>query len=167
MFWIFGHKACEILAHQPGVKHESPALEGEVSTTRLPVKSLPKYLIQLCFLWPFFHNCCFPKLRKQPLHLKPLLQSNLNTGLCLQQNVCSDSDSESHSVVSDSATPLTIAHQAPESMGFSRQEYQSGSPFLSSGDLPNIGIETGSPSLQVDSSPYEPPGKPQHDYRFV
>ena len=60
--------------------------------------------------------------------------------------------------MSDSATPLTIAHQAPESMGFSRQEYWSGLPFPSSGDLPNIGIETGSPSLQVDSSPYEPPG---------
>ena len=43
MFCFFGHKAYEILAHQPGVKHESPVLEGEVSTTRLPVKSLPNY----------------------------------------------------------------------------------------------------------------------------
>ena len=42
MFWFLGHKACEIL-HQPGIKHESPPLESEVSTTRLPVKSLPKY----------------------------------------------------------------------------------------------------------------------------
>ena len=39
------------------------------------------------------------------------------------------SSSVSHSVVSDSATPWTIAHQAPLSMGFSRHEYQSGLPF--------------------------------------
>ena len=64
----------------------------------------------------------------------------------------------SRSVVSDSAIPLTIARQAPQSMGFSRQEYWSGLPFLSLGDLPNPGIEPGSPALQADSLPSEPPG---------
>ena len=42
------------------------------------------------------------------------------------------------------ATPWTVAHQAPLSMGFSRQEYWSGLPFPSPGDLPNPGIEPGS-----------------------
>ena len=44
-------------------------------------------------------------------------------------------------------------------MGFSRQEYWSGLPFPSPGDLPNPGIEPQSPALQVDSLPVEPPGK--------
>ena len=45
------------------------------------------------------------------------------------------------------ATPWTVANQAPLSMGFSRQEYWSGLPFPSPGDLPNPGIEPGSPAL--------------------
>ena len=44
----------------------------------------------------------------------------------------------------------TAAHQAPLSMGFSRQEYWSGSPFPSPGDLPDPGAEPGSPALQAD-----------------
>ena len=47
----------------------------------------------------------------------------------------------SPSVVSDSLRPWTVAHQAPLSMGLSRQEYWSGLPFLTSGDLPDPGIE--------------------------
>ena len=46
------------------------------------------------------------------------------------------------------ATPWTVAHQAPLSMGFSRQEYWSGVPFPSPGNLPNIGIQPGTPALQ-------------------
>ena len=46
-------------------------------------------------------------------------------------------------------TPWTIAHQAPLSMGFSRQEYWSGLPFPSPGDLPDTGIEPWSPALQA------------------
>ena len=49
-------------------------------------------------------------------------------------------------------------------MEFSRQEYWSGLPFPSPGDLPDPGIEPGSPALQVDSLPSEPPGKPYLDY---
>ena len=48
-------------------------------------------------------------------------------------------------------TPGTVALQAPLSMGFSRQEYWSGLPFPSPEDLPDPGIEPGSPALQVDS----------------
>ena len=54
-----------------------------------------------------------------------------------------------------------VVHQAPLSMGFSRQESQSGSPFSSLGDLSHPGIEPGSPALQADSLPSEPSGKPQ------
>ena len=49
------------------------------------------------------------------------------------------------------ATPWTIAHQAPPSMGFSRQECWSGLPFPSPGDLPHPGIEPRSPTLQADT----------------
>ena len=59
-----------------------------------------------------------------------------------------------------SATPWTVAYQAPPSMGFSRQECWSGFPFPSPGDLPNPGMEPGSPTLQADTLPSEPPGKP-------
>ena len=55
------------------------------------------------------------------------------------------------------ATPWTVAHQAPLSMGFSR----SGLPFPSPGDHPNPGIQPRSPSLQADALTSEPPGKPK------
>ena len=48
-------------------------------------------------------------------------------------------------------SPWTVAHQAPPSMGFSRQEYWSGLPFPSSEDLPDPGIKPRSPALQADS----------------
>ena len=50
-------------------------------------------------------------------------------------------------------TPWTVARQAPLSMGFSRQEYWSGLPFSSPGELPNPGIKPTPPALQVDSLP--------------
>ena len=59
------------------------------------------------------------------------------------------------------ATPWTVAYQAPLSMGFSRQEYWSGLPFPSPGDLPNTGIESGSSTSQADALPSEPPRKPK------
>ena len=58
-------------------------------------------------------------------------------------------------------TQWTAARQAPLSMEFSRQEYWSGVPFSSPGDLPDPGIEPGSPAFQVDSLPSESPGKPR------
>ena len=53
-------------------------------------------------------------------------------------------------------TPWTAAYQAPRSMGFSRQEYWSGLPFPSPRDLPNPGIEPGSPAFQADALTSEP-----------
>ena len=64
-------------------------------------------------------------------------------------------------------TPWTVAHQAPLSMGFSRLECWSGWPCPPPGDLPNPGIEPGSPTLQADSLPSEPPGKPWLLSKFV
>ena len=58
------------------------------------------------------------------------------------------------------ATPWTLAYEAPSFMGSSRQEYWSGLPFLSPGDLPNPGIEPRSPASQTDALPSKPPGKP-------
>ena len=58
------------------------------------------------------------------------------------------------------AIPWTAAHQAPLSVGFSRQKYWSGLPwFPSPGDHPNPGIKLGSATLQAVSLPSEPPGK--------
>ena len=59
------------------------------------------------------------------------------------------------------AIPWTVAYEAPQSMEFSRQAYWSGFPFASPGDLPNPGIEPGSPALQSDALPSERPGKPK------
>ena len=58
------------------------------------------------------------------------------------------------------ATPQTVACSAPLSVEFSRQEYWSELPFPFPGDLPNPGIESGSPELQAGSLLSEPPGKP-------
>ena len=55
---------------------------------------------------------------------------------------------------------MTVSHQAPLSMGFSRQEHWGGLPFHSPGDLPDPGIEPLSPALQVDPLPIDPQGSP-------
>ena len=61
------------------------------------------------------------------------------------------------------AIPWTVAHQAPQSMGFPRQEYWSGLPFLPPEDLPDPGIEleSGSPALRAGALSSKPPGKPR------
>ena len=58
--------------------------------------------------------------------------------------------------------PWTVAHQAPLSIKFFRQEYWNGLPFLSPEDLPDPEIETRSPAWQADCLPSEPPGKSHH-----
>ena len=68
------------------------------------------------------------------------------------------------------ATPWTVAYQAPPSIGFSWQEYWRGLPFPSPGDLPDPGIEPGSPAFQADTLTSEPPGSDGtkcHDLRFL
>ena len=116
-------------------------------------------------------------LRNLKIYLSPIL----SMGLQVLHSACSHSQSgqcpgrlearsEACSVsslkpkqdylISLTVTPWTVAHRAPLSMGFSRQEYWSGLPCPSPGDLPNSGIESGSPALQADSFLSEPPGKP-------
>ena len=80
--------------------------------------------------------------------------------MCVRVYLCiHESESVSCSVVSNSVIPwtLAIACQASLSMGFSRQEYWSGLPFPSLGDLPDPGIEPESPALQADSLLSEQP----------
>ena len=67
---------------------------------------------------------------------------------------------KSLSLVQLFATPWTIAYQAPPSMEFSRQEYWSGLPLSSPGDLSDPGIEPRSPTLEADALTSEQPGKP-------
>ena len=62
---------------------------------------------------------------------------------------------------------MGIDHQAPLSMEFSRQEYWSGLPFPSPGDLPDPGIKSGPPALQADYLPSEPPGKPNKTNKMM
>ena len=72
--------------------------------------------------------------------------------------------------MSDSAAPWTVACQAPLSMVFFRQEYWTGLPFPSPGDLPDPGTKPGSLCLlhwQVGSLPLVPPGKPQHVVTYM
>ena len=59
------------------------------------------------------------------------------------------------------AAPWTVAHQAPPSVGFSRQEYWTGLPFPSPGDLPDPEIEPGSPAFRADALTSAPLGKPK------
>ena len=65
------------------------------------------------------------------------------------------------------ATPWTVAYQAPLSMGFSRQEYWSGLPFPSPGDLPDPEMEPRASALQEDALPSEPLGKPTIYFYFL
>ena len=85
---------------------------------------------------------------------------SLCPGLFVREQLLEESESE----VAQSCPTLChpIAHQAPPSMEFSRQEYWSRLPFPSPGDLPKPGIEPRSPALQADASLSETPGKPSH-----
>ena len=99
----------------------------------------------------------FP-LRRGVMQARPL--SSLfqqRTGSPCQHNQTLKVKVKSLSRVRLFATPWTVAHQAPPSMGFSRQEYWSGLPFPSPEDLPNPGIEPGSLPLQADALTSEPP----------
>ena len=92
---------------------------------------------------------------------------NLNIATVFQFLVLYKVKSYSHSFIQFFAIPWTVAHEAPLSMEFSRQEYWSGLPFPSPGDLPNPGIEPGYPALQADSLPSEPPGKSASTWRLI
>ena len=66
--------------------------------------------------------------------------------------------------MSNSATPCTVAHQTPLSMGFPRQKHWSGQPIPFPGDLPEPGIKPASPALAGGFFTTELPGKPTMEY---
>ena len=94
----------------------------------------------------------------------------MDTCICMPESLCCHLKLSQHCSLIGSVLvtqlcpapcdPWTIAHQPPLFTEFSRQEYWSGLPFPSPGDLPDPGIEAGSPALQANSLPSEPPGKP-------
>ena len=100
---------------------------------------------------------------RQPTRLpRPWDSPGKNTGVgChfLLQCMKVKSESEVAQSCPTPAIPWTAAHQAPPSMGFSRQEYWSRVPLPSPGDLPDPEIEPMSPMLQADALPSEPPEK--------
>ena len=88
--------------------------------------------------------------------------------VCVCVCVCAQARMPGHfSCVWLFAIPWTVACQAPLSVEFSRQEYWDGLPFPSPGNLPKPGNEPGSPSLQADSLPSEPLGKPICMYMYI
>ena len=78
------------------------------------------------------------------------------------ENPKSESESEGAQLCPTLCDPMDESLQAPQSVGFSRQEYWSGLPFPSPGDLPNPGIEPRSPALQEDCLSSESAGKPKN-----
>ena len=104
--------------------------------------SLKKWLLLLSFSWKLLFQVCRSSNREPTVKLL--------------------------SSVRLFVTPWTVAYQAPPSMEFSRPEYWSGLPFPSPEDLPYPGIEPGSPTLQADTLPSEPPRNqnPAHKVLF-
>ena len=91
----------------------------------------------------------------------PPLKSAQNTSLSsLCYTAMSHCECVSHCCVRLFVTPWIVVCQSPLSMEFSRQEYWSGLPFPSPGDLPDSGIKPRTPELQTDSLPSEPNGSP-------
>ena len=110
--------------------------------------------IEKCYIWFCFSPLPRPNLgqQNQKIHLCPPSPHSCNFNQCV--HVCLPSII---SRVRYSATPWTVAHQAPLSMGFSRQEYWSRLPCPPPGTEPESLV---SPALQVNSLPIEPSGKP-------
>ena len=128
----------------PGIKPGSPALQADYLPSQPPGKPDHQSL---------------GKCNSKPqwdITLHPLTMTIIQKA----QKIIKSWESESvhHSVVPDFVAPWVVARQVPLSMGLPRQEYWSGLPFPSPEDLPNSGIEPGSPTWQVDSLP---PGKPR------
>ena len=123
----------------------------------LPVQELPRnelYVVVLAFLCKesFFHSACC-------LEIHPCFTCTTSYPFSLFSSMPWKSESISHSVVSDSVTPQTVAHRAPLSMEFSRQQYWSGLPIPFSRALPDSGIEPESYALPTDSLPSEALGR--------
>ena len=98
-----------------------------------------------------FHHTVSERKRLRSLCTDTAMLYDITLGhMCVCVCVCVCVCMLSRSVMSDSATPWTIACQAPLFMEFSRQKYWSGLPFPSPGDLPHSEIESRFPALKVD-----------------
>ena len=136
--------------------------EGEGTLiVRNPIRWLPA----LHMLWLVRYSTLSQWLQYGPRSAHCLHKLDLGAGL---QGHPTWAQSRSH--IRLFATPWTVAHQAPLSTGFPRQEYWSGLPFPFPGDLPDPGIELVPPAslvLQADSLPFEPSEKPSHQNRVA
>ena len=91
----------------------------------------------------------------------------MDTCICMAESLCCSLEAAAAAKSLQlcptlSATPWTVASQAPLSMGYFQQEYWSGLPFPLPGDLPSTGTEFWSPALQANPVRTEPPGKPSY-----
>ena len=139
--WATGEEA--LLYRCDWLNHWSLKIDSTSSPSPLPGKKKfpePHYHPTCCYAWFIIDN---------PSSWISLLCVHVYTYL----------ESWSCSVVSNSLQSH-VAYEAPPSMEFSRQEYWSGLPFSSPGDIPNPGIKPRFPALQADALPSEPPGKP-------
>ena len=148
----------------PGIEPGSPALQADSLLSEPQGKPFP--WIRPCYL-PLTdpYNYIGSTQRIQDiLHLKMFNVIILRKFLCAMWKWMWRWKVKSLSHVRLFATPWTVAHKAPPSMGFSKQEYWSVLPFPSPGDLPDPGIEPRSPTMQVDTLTSEPSGKPPSPY---
>ena len=112
--------------------------------------------LSFSFWWQFQVECLFVQTSGSTMFNRLSRERELGSIKIMKK----ESESEVAQSCPTLCNPLD-AHQALPSMGFSRQEYWSGLPFPSPGDLPNPGIEPRSPALQTDALPSEPLGKPK------
>ena len=120
-----------------------------------------KYFVFVCleFSTERFINATKPSPTMHPLLLLLLTGFIQSSKLYWHPALATfHSEVKSLSLLRLSAAPWTVAHQASPSVEFSRHEYWSGLPFPSPGNLPDPGIEPGSPALQADALPSEPRG---------
>ena len=112
--------------------------------------------------YPFFRGSSWPRnWTGVILHCRQILyQLSYEGSLLLMKDKKERKESEVLSRIRLFANSWTVVYQALQSMEYSMQEYSSGLPFPSPGDLPDPGIEPGSPSLQANILTSEPPGKP-------
>ena len=144
----------------PAIEPRSPALQADSLLSEPQGKPFP--WLRPCYL-PLTdpYNYIGSTQRIQDiLHLKMFNVIILRKFLCAMWKWTWRWKVKSLSHVRLFATPWTVAHKAPPSMGFSKQEYWSVLPFPSPGDLPDPGIEPRSPTMQADTLTSEPSGKP-------
>ena len=162
--WLVNNRRWE----QTGGFSSFAPLQGtawEPSASTHSLQGCPMCSEQLgCFsgkVWMAWHTRLWPAASLLlPHSLGPFTSASLE--YVLSKGVCAHGCV--HSLVSNSETPSTVAHQAPLSMGFSRQEYWSGLPFPSPGDLPDPGTEPGSSALTHRFFKAEPPGKSKQSF---